>query len=244
MMRRKILLGIVMVAILASVWVCLIARARDRLPYFHRPGLEYCWLVFGPQARVRLLVRIEGEAVTLEHYEGDTPGERKERFEHLSDCKDVVINDPDGKTSYILEDLRRTTEKTAEPPGLIIDVSITGPVAYREYGDVVRMSRQPKGAPIAHFHGPLTVQVQTINWKVPSGLALRRGSKPTDLRAFVGTFDADKGCWVVVRSEESVGGKTRPAFPSGVHPVVDVEFLSGRPGSPTIKRRYPLDQHC
>jgi hypothetical protein len=44
---------------------------------------------------------------------------------------------------------------------------------------------------------------------------------------------------VVVRIE----GNDGPAFPKGVHPVVDVEF-SAKDKGPPIKRRYPLDEPC
>jgi hypothetical protein len=96
---------------------------------------------------------------------------------------------------------------------------------------------------LAHFHGPLKVLSVQINWQLPPNLALRRGDKPTDLRAYVGTLDAAKGCWVVVQAED----RSRPGmpfFPQGVHPIAEVEFPSQSLGAPPIKRFYRLDKTC
>jgi hypothetical protein len=207
-------------------------------------GPQYCWLVFGPEGKVRVLVRLDGEAVTLEHYVGDRPTGRKERFKHRNDCKDVTIGDPDGKTSYLLTSVSGTVAKPGAPIELFANVTIKGPVAYQQYCDVPQMSDKPQGAPLAHFHGPLTAGPVTVNWKLPPGFALRLGDEPNDVRALVGTMDAAKGCWVVVRSHEGAGEKVKSAFPPGTHPFVDVEFPAKKPGDPPVKRRYPLDHFC
>jgi hypothetical protein len=120
------------------------------------------------------------------------------------------------------------------------DIDIKGPLEYRQYCDL-EMKDDPEKACLAHFHGPLTAGPRTISWKVPPELALERGDKPTDLLAMVGTIDADKGCWVAVRSQ---AGGNEPPFPKGIHPCVDVEFPAKEAGAPSIKKRYPLDQFC
>jgi hypothetical protein len=88
---------------------------------------------------------------------------------------------------------------------------------------------------------PLTAGPRTISWKVPPELGLKRGDKPTDLPAMVGTMDTDKGCWVVIRSQSS---NNEPPFPKGIYPYVDVEFPAKKAGAASIKKRYPLDQFC
>jgi hypothetical protein len=205
----------------------------------HKP--QYCWLVFGPEAKVRVLVCLDGEPVSLDHYADGKPSGRKEQFKDRSKCKDVAIADPDGKTSYVITSMGTKFVKRGVPTELFVWVDIKGPVEYRQYCDVVEMAGDPETAPTAHFHGPLTVEAQTISWNLPPDLSLRRGDKPPDLCTFVGTMNAKKGCWVVVRTDD---GKNQPAFPKGVHPFVDVEFPPKGQGAPPVKRRYPLDQFC
>jgi hypothetical protein len=110
----------------------------------------------------------------------------------------------------------------------MVGVIVKGAVEFRQYCDV-EIKRDVKKAAVAHFNGPLTVGVQTTNWKVPAGLALKTGDSATDLRAWVGTMDADHGCWVVVKSDET--------FPSSARPVAQIEF-------PAVKRKYSLDKVC
>src|SRR5262249_29587095 len=66
---------------------------------------HYCWLVFGPRKKVRALVRLRGEEVAIDR-DGDGKFDSKgERFRSEKDVKKVVINDPDGKTSYVITDV-------------------------------------------------------------------------------------------------------------------------------------------
>jgi len=120
-------------------------------------------------------------------------------------------------------------------------VDFLGPLAYQQYCDVIKMATDPRKAPLAHFHGPLKIEAQTIFWKLPPDLALKRGATPTDLRAFIGTMDPDKGCWAVVRTHDD---KNHSALGEGVHPFVDMEFPAKKKSDPPIKRRYALDQFC
>jgi hypothetical protein len=202
-----------------------------------KPG--YGWLIFGPDAKVRVLVCVDGEALSLTEYTNGQPTGRKESFSHLQDIKEVAVADPDGKTSYVITGMSRITVK--KPTELMVNVHIKGPINYRQYCDLTAMAGDPEAAPLAHFHGPLAVEASTINWKIPPNLSLQRGNKPTDLRAHVGTMDAQKRCWVVVVSHD---GKNHPAFPQSVHPFVDVEFPSKNKAAPSIKRRYPLAEFC
>jgi hypothetical protein len=204
------------------------------------PQPQYCWLVFGPQAKARLLVCLTGEKVTLDEYADEEPTGRTESFADRLECKDFAIADPDGSTSYVITAMSGAIARTGIPTELFVNVHIQGPLEYRQYCDAV-MSDDPSTAPVVHFHGPLRVAAETIKGKLPSGLGLRRGDKPTDLRAFAGTIDAQKGCWVVVASQDD---KRQPLFPPGVHPYVDVEFPSKDQNTAPINNRYSLDGFC
>jgi hypothetical protein len=208
---------------------------------FLNPAPEYCWLAFGPDARARVLVCMRGETVSLEHYFDGKPTGRTERFNHRSECKGVTVADPDGKTSYVITFMSGTIVRARKPTELFVGVDIRGPVSYDQYCDVAAMTADSDGAPIAQFNGPLTISIQTNSWKLPPDLALQRGDKPTDLFAYAGTFDEQKGCWVVVSTHTNDG---QPKYPKGMYPFVDVEFPPARPGDPPLKMRYPLDEFC
>ena len=66
------------------------------------PEPYYCWLAFGPSGKVRVLVRLEGDAVVLQRRLGEQADGKEERFDTLKDCKDVAVKDPDGKTTYVI----------------------------------------------------------------------------------------------------------------------------------------------
>jgi hypothetical protein len=217
-----------------------IDRTLKREPAYRSKAPKYALLLFGPEAKVRVWVVLDGDAVYLDRNgDGDLTGPG-ERFEKPSECKDIEIADPDGKTRYRITGVQ-TYPDGGDParPALDVSVDVEGPVAYRQYGGG-RLADGPRGAPVAHFHGPLAAGPVTVNWGVPAGLALAAGDKPTDLRALVGTMSAGAGCWVAVRSQ--AGDKA--AFPAGVHPVADIEFPPKAPGGPAVRRRYALDQVC
>lgn len=205
---------------------------------------EYCWLHFGPKAEVWVLARLEGEAVTLEHYAAGKPTGRKEQFADRAKFRDVSIKDPDGKTSYVITGLNGPVVQAGKPTFLMADVDIKGPVAYRQYCHA-EIAAAPDKAPIAHFHGPLTIQAEMTNGELPHDLTFRHGGIASHVRAFVGTIDRKKGCWVLVRSGVDAGQSGKfPDFPKGIHPVVDIEFPPKKPGDEPVKRRYELNDFC
>jgi hypothetical protein len=214
-------------------------RTLRKEPAYKSRAPKYALLLFGPTARLRVWVVVDGETVYLDRNgDGDLTAKGK-RFARCSDCKDIEIADPAGKARYVITGLGVYPEGGRPQALLDVNVDVKGPVEYRQYcGTELRDT--PARAAIAHFHGPLTVGPRTISWKVPPKLALKAGDKPTDLPAVVGTMDAKHGCWVVVRSHK---GKAS-AFPKGVSPVVEVEFPPKVPGGPRLKKRYTLDHFC
>lgn len=196
---------------------------------------EYCWLVFGPEAKIRVLVRLQGRKVYVNRGGKDElAGRQGADFygQRYFTVENLLIDDPDKQTTYTITDITRFDDPHS--PFLWVDVHVRGSLDYRQYGNVY-LTASPDNAKEAHFHGPLTVDLSP---KAP--WTLRRGDKPTKLRVKIGTIDAEKGCWVVVTT---LLGKDRPAFPVGVHPVVDVEYPAKDQGPP-IERRYALDEPC
>jgi hypothetical protein len=169
--------------------------------WYSRPNPEYGWLHFGPEAKLRVLIRLDGQSATLEYYSGSKPTGRKDYFEDRSKFEGLTLADPDGKTSYVITSLGAPLGLVDGPAELTVSVDIKGPLEYKQYCDLL-FGPYREQAPVAHFHGPLTAQPQTINWELPPRLSLRRGDRPTDLRSVIGTLDATRRCWVVVRSHD------------------------------------------
>lgn len=219
-----------------------IDRTIKAEPVYQTKNPKYALLVFGREAKLRVWVVTDGEALYLDRNgDGDLTG-KGERFAKFEDCKNIEIADPDGKTRYVVTSISKY-EESETALRVLADVEIRGPLSYQQYSDA-GLQGTPAKAPVSHFHGPLAMGPVTLGWKVPPKLAFKTESKPFDFPGMVGTMDAEHGCWVVVRSHTVDRGKDVAAFPAGVFPVVDVEFPSKTPGGPAIKKRYPLDGFC
>lgn len=236
---------------------------RDSQPH-------YCWLVMGPNARVRALVRMDGEEVAIDR-DGDGKFDGKgERFASEKDCQDVMIADPDGKTSYVITYLH-LLHVTPPEKFLEVRVHILGPLEYHQ-GAIIPLTKDRTTALQAHYHGPLTIapkcwtienrarrllknEMVDLGSFLPQSLLMLAGKRsfiesmlprsfkrgqPTDLAALIVTEGKDT--LVCVCSPDVIERKTSP-FPEGVHPVVDVEFPAKKEGGLPNRKRYPLDQN-
>ena len=228
-----------------------VERRLVKEPAYQSKKPAYALLLFGPEARLAVWVVLDGETLYLDRNGNGDLTDKNERFAKEADCKDIEIADPDGKTRYLITSLRSDystltpkarKERQAKglPLELMVNVTIKGPIEYAQYCDVQEMSDDPKKSMLAHFHGPLSMGVRTINWKVPKGLALLEGEKPSELFVMIGTMSAKHGCWVVVRTD---AGKVC-AFPNAVRPVAKVEFPPSDPKAKPIEKTYTLDTFC
>jgi hypothetical protein len=92
-----------------------------------------------------------------------------------------------GGVNYTLSFPRDYRDETVGERCLMeADVGVGGPTPYRQLADI-GLGRSPTHGRNRSFQRPLTVQLQTVAWQLPPGLALRRGEKPTDVRALIGT---------------------------------------------------------
>jgi hypothetical protein len=204
---------------------------------------RYAWLVFGPAAKVRVLATVAGDTITLQQFAGERPVGRKEQFKDRGQPLEIAFPDPDGVASYAIKKCASPptgAERRGTPTELFVNVDVNGPVQYGQYNDIT-LAPAVSTARVSHFHGPLTIERFTFEGEVSSDLALHRGATGTDLRVYIGTMDAKRGCWVVVKSHEAAD---KCLFQDGVRPFADVEFPSIKAGDPPIKRRYALDRFC
>jgi hypothetical protein len=219
---------------------------RKQPEYKGKP--KYALLVFGPEAKTRVWVVLDGQTLYVDRNgDGDLTG-KDERFTldypnrnldghgSLRDCN-IELRDPDKKTRYLINAIgifREGNKPNAERV-LDVNVEIKDPgVSYKQYCGAL-MGDSPDKASIAHYHGPLMIEPRRISWKlIPELSRLPTGDPAGDVSAVVGTMDAERGCWVVVRSED---------LPKDLHPIVEVEYCSCTTGEP-IKQRYRLEQRC
>lgn len=180
---------------------------------------EYCRLVFGPKADLRLLVCKQKGMVSI-----DRDGKRVFSGSEL-ECRKFSLTDPQNHATYSIADVRQYTRHR-----LLIIIQIKDSTEWLERCDI-EMASDAREAKEAHFDGPLTVAAVTSRsspylWKHSDG-------EMTTLYVAIRTIGGDKGCPVSVAR-----------LPSGVHPVVDIEFPAKQEGTPPIKCRYPLAEPC
>jgi hypothetical protein len=240
-------LAMVLTFAIAADWKEIVRTIRKQSDYKGKP--KYALLVFGPEAKMRVWIVEDGETLYVDRNgDGDLTGEderftltlsgNKNQHGSLQDCN-IEIPDSDKKTPYVITSISIRPEPDGDDADaerhIMVNVDIKGQVSYRQYCDA-KLVENPEKAAIAHFHGPLTIGPQTVNWKLTPGLSrLSLGDSPSDIRAVVGTMDAERGCWVVVRSED---------LPKDLHPVLEVEYPGKKAGDAPIKKRYRLEQRC
>ncbi len=195
---------------------------------------RYAWLVFGPEGKTRMLLCMDRDAASID-FNRDGKFDLTERIRMPATNHSIPILD--GKTSYTITGVSRYDYGKSRDA--IVSVDIKGTLEFRQIGDVM-LSRSRKGAAVAHFNGPLTVQAQTILWELPPDLVLRRGDKPTDIRVNIGTIRKADRCWTAIRTHDD---KRQSVFPRDVFPVVNVEFPT-KSGTSSVVIRYPLDEVC
>jgi hypothetical protein len=209
----------------------------------------YCRLSFGPSGKVRVLIRLEANAIALQRRVGEHAVGKEQRFDTLKDCEGVTVEDLDGKTTYVIRSVEDLGLAHALGRGIEVVVDVNGPISYHEAGRV-QMARQPEKAPLLCFHSPLVCGLVekmenaegTLVWKPLSDLHLVKGDKPRDLYVTIRNKAPKRGSYVVVMTTDLTANKC--LFPDGVRPKVDVEFPPATPGAKPVKRRYDLDRFC
>ena len=195
---------------------------------------KYGWLVFGPEGRVRMLLKADDDSVSLD-LNRNGRFDAAERFS-VSSAEPLSIPVSESKNSYLIT--RISSYEHDGQRNATVQVEVKGAAEFRQLGDLF-LSRTQAGAAIAHFNGPLEVQAQTILWELPKDLALRRGDKGTDIRVNIGTIRKEQRCWTTVYTQD----RTNAFFPTNVFPWVAVEF-PGKTNAPAIVARYALDRVC
>jgi hypothetical protein len=227
-----------------------IERTIAREPAYRTKNPLYGLLVFGPAAKTRVWVVLDGTDLYVDtNGDGDLTAPAK-RFANdgrgwrfpagYKAFKPFEIADRAGKDRYKVLAVGVHRPDKEKRVFVMATVEVVG--KYKQYCDLT-LSPRLKESSVCHFHGPLTMGLREYNWKPVAKLTT--GDKPADLFAWVGTFDKANGCWVVL--ENTVIDRPdykRKDFPTDIHPVAEVEFAPKRPGDKPIRVRHELKQRC
>jgi hypothetical protein len=194
----------------------------------------YGLLVFGPEARARVWVVLDGDVLYVDkNGDGDLTAPDERLPNRGQGVKSFEVADPNGKDRYRVTGLGLHHLDKEGQWMLGADVEVVG--KYAQYCGVI-LKGSVREAPVAHFHGPLKVGLQDVNGVPTDRLVV--GDKPGELSALIGTIDPAHGCWVVVRNSSPRD------FPAHLHPVAEVEFPPAAPGGPPVRRKYELKGRC
>jgi len=258
-MHRFCVLTVVICLALAdqtrAVDLAKIDRSLRKEPAYESKQPQYCLLVFGPEAKTRVWVVLDGDVLYLDRSgNGDLTdsGERiaaQEVYRNLEERPDVeVMRDfelncwkageepvltcgPEVQWFYILQLVPRadwhdqTWVKFHQEKPFDFAVTTKTGGAQRAR---LRFATSPQEAPILHFDGPRRF---VLSDKL--GQPRFRPGESCDL--------------AVVLHTQGLNGKVRTeseGAPENVHPVAEIEFSTGRPGADPIRVRVELKGRC
>jgi hypothetical protein len=232
-----------------------IDRSLRTEPTYESEHPQYCLLVFGPQAKTRVWVVLDGDVLYLDRNgNGDLtdPGEQiaaKEVYRNLKERPDVEV----------LREFERNCWKAGEEPVLTcgpevqwfyinqlvpradwhdqtwvkswqekpFDFAVTTKTGGAQRARL-RFATSSQEAPILHFDGPPRFVISNDYGQRPF-----RSGEPCHLAVELHT----QGLNATVRTDYFEA-------PESVHPVADIEFPPGRPGDDPIRVRVQLKERC
>lgn len=224
----------------AAVDLATIDRSIAKEAAYESKTPKYCLLVFGPDAKTRVWLVLDGDIL---HADRNANGDVTEKGETVKaaappakvgaggdqadfQVRTYVVGDiaeADGKTKHTNLTLHRyqfAKEQTFWHVNVHAKwIQAAGGFAWAD---------KAKDAPIIHFNGPLTMQLN-------GNQSLSRGENKTELYVMVGS----RGL-----GDHTFASLIHPSVPADVHPVAEIEFPSKESGGTPIKARFTLNQRC
>jgi hypothetical protein len=205
-----------------------IDRSLPRQPVYRSRTPKYCLLAFGPRAKHRVWLVLDGQVLYVDRQgRGDlTARENRVPFSRAQNCFSVgTVLASRSRVNYT--DLVVTPNPWEGPGAFLIGVTVQD--RYRQNaGNVQRLAfaARPPDAPVVHFHGPLTLGL----WEQPE---LRPG-KSVRLNVALGTPGRGAGtfAWLSYQS-----------IPKTLAPVVRLRWVRG-PGRRPVTNRVTLTGRC
>jgi len=237
------------VVLKCAVFWCLTASAGDlakvdrtikKEPTYQSKAPKYCLLVFGPQAKTRVWLVLDGDTLYIDRNGNGDLTEKGECIKKKGTLGQFVggeVVDVDGKTKHTnvmvmhqTEDGLAFTFVTAMVAGKHMFMAGLDSLGALQFAD------RPQDAPIIHFGGPLQMGLNA-KFSASGKLELIRSGKGEELYAWVGTPGLGKGTFAALMHQ--VGG-----VPGEVHPVAEIEFANKKANEPPIKAKVILKERC
>jgi hypothetical protein len=217
-----------------------IDRTIAREPKYESKSPTYGLMVFGPEAKHRVWLVLDGDHLFVDRNSNGDLTEEGERLAVKTPHQDPAQFEP---TELILDgtphkfmfhlygwfDYREGKTEEAEPS---LDVWWTEEQRIGAWGDErspLKFSATPRNAPIVHIGGPLQMGFEIRN-------PLRKaGAKKFELNAAVGTRGLGPGTFAHLMYN---------VIPDDVFPEATLEFPNADPKQPAIKVDLPIRQRC
>lgn len=221
----------------------------DRSPPKKEPPYQskepgYCLLVFGPKAKDRVWMVLDGKTLYVDR---DGDGDLADQGKKLRPREDIVA--VDGTKEFVVGPLPGTASKplfsnllfsfkpSAGEKGVLFQIGTDDSKFFpkdRPGGNVLSvtlgsgvLSKQPQDAPVIWLDGPRHMILETA-----ADTILVPG-KELEMYLSVGTFlSKESGCKLLYWE-----------VPSGLHPTVEIEFPRKGGGAP-IKSTFALKERC
>jgi hypothetical protein len=195
--------------------------------YKNKP--KYCLLVFGPEAKFRVWLVIDGDTLYVDRNgNGDLtePGEAVTRPPG-GQFAAGTITEPNGiqHTKLQLQVIQAGSFVIAiRIEGKRLEcVQVEGPCRGASPPGSRLFADHPRDAPIVHFNGPLTMKVVYHEgvWDVPA-----RGERVVEVVAWLGTPGLGEGTFASINTAE---------FSERPRPTVEIEFPNKAPGGKPLR---------
>jgi hypothetical protein len=232
-----------------------IDRSLRKEPKYESNNPQYCLLVFGPEAKIRVWVVVDGDVLYLDRNgNGDLtePGERiaksdvdrgeKDRqdievtrtfevYSWMGGVESILTCGPEVKSLYIFQLVPRADWHDQAWVRRFqekpFDVAVTTKSGGRQRAGL-RFAAKAQDAPILPFDGPRRLALFD-----GFGPILFRRGETCDL--FVQLCAVGLNATVRTDADQA---------PEEVHPVADIEFPPGRPDGDPIRLRVELKERC
>lgn len=213
-------------------------RFIKKEPTYQSKSPKYCLLVFGPEAKTRVWLVLDGDTLYIDRNgNGDLTeqGERVKGKIRESESKKIAdfvagdVLDVDGKTKHTDISVMLLALKNSKVGHTFVSGTVAGRHSFQVAMDLSQdqqFADRPQDAPIIHFGGPLQMELLSEQTELVRG---------EDLIAMVGVQGLGKGTFA---------GLIHKTVPAEVHPVAEFEFLNRKPGGLIVKLKVLLKERC